>query len=1330
MRGLFLLICVLLPAVQGNLLFLKNLQTNNVTGCYTSDTSAQYTVAFLREVGKPQSGKDYFLPTEEKVVSFIENGLDKKYSDCILPSKCSAWTTSGFKNKSNLENWNDEYGPILDERWNSLPETVSSTNFNFGKTAHMERRGKKGRFHFSALAKESVQVLLTAHEDWQNKSGFYNAFDGFKSNASKIRYYPRIPDTNYTYALGINDVLDDTIVKTNTPIFNSGNNWATFTVDFEVDDNITKLLKFSVDDWSLQFNSSKYPNVAAETFKYYIFSAHNFYRSYFRVHKYWVLESENNSKARMTSKVELNEIATICMDIIALIKENGKFSVQAKSRGFEKNSQVSLMEKNVWKKERVEFENIPRGKYDITVEGNNFVIGQIKFCGSSKSDGYFITTNTNLSRTCNSLDPSKKGQLPAESKNNNYIEKLPTFNVTDHAREIICKELGNPECENIRACDVSGCFCFSGYSGSICTQRCTDGKFGPNCKTSVDSRQNCAGNGTHGNYSVHTGKCFSCAEGFRAPDCVDGIIVYPNFPTVTSIGKITTVNFSLAWEDKNVKKYFHRGLVQFREKSDQTWDNYTFEKTSLILNVTNLNFNTTYDVRIVLIERNGESHEKGAKIGNFSTPKCLPINFAESAVFENGSWRLTGDENLCKNFDCKLQYSEKNVSCNETDKRKNFTIFLKAEDGSSFTKYFSSQSSEENQIPITYILIVVVFVVVLILAVIFLAKFLLRKINTAQEEEPEYAIPLEIMDSKSTGTKELKHNLDENHEKVLIENYQEYFSTSIKSGLLSEQFWALIQGKTKSVNVGSSKENRKKNRDGVCPAYDETRICLKSKDVAGKNSNDYINANYVKACGNKYVATQGPIKSTVKDFWRMVWQEQASLIVMLVNVKGNWEANCAKYWPDKCQVINVGSLEIRNVEEDVSLDFVKRTLSVTNGSINRKITQMHFTAWPDHGIPFGPHTTAEFVENILKMVIFRPLIVHCSSGEGRTGAFILIDACLRMAKSEGHLNPYGVFKEIRRHRANLVENEQQYMFAHFVIHEALCVPKFGVPCKTAKTDISKLMGNDQELLMSQLKQLNEVCAKDWSRVEIRDSDCLQEKCRKPELQALPMRYVRLVTETMICNKNPFINAVYVDGFKRKNAFIATQVPLSDTVSDFWLMVYQQKVKSVILLNEAETNEPIFMPRKKSSPLTGEGLAICLQGKSVSNNYQVFTVDIEKENDSWVVDVVRFTGWPANLLTIPKPSKLIQLWEDVERNHAGEAPIVLMCHDGVTACGAFLALGLVIEKIKLEHEIDVASAVRAVRNVRPGFVSEKEQYELLYRCALEFISDFATYKNFY
>lgn len=50
---------------------------------------------------------------------------------------------------------------------------------------------------------------------------------------------------------------------------------------------------------------------------------------------------------------------------------------------------------------------------------------------------------------------------------------------------------------------------------------------------------------------------------------------------------------------------------------------------------------------------------------------------------------------------------------------------------------------------------------------------------------------------------------------------------------------------------------------------------------------EYINANYIEGYGGvpkAFIATQGPLAHTVPDFWAMVWQERAPVIVMITNL--------------------------------------------------------------------------------------------------------------------------------------------------------------------------------------------------------------------------------------------------------------------------------------------------------------------------------------------------------------------------------------------------------------------------------------------------------------
>ncbi|XP_076089842.1 receptor-type tyrosine-protein phosphatase alpha-like [Mytilus galloprovincialis] len=79
-------------------------------------------------------------------------------------------------------------------------------------------------------------------------------------------------------------------------------------------------------------------------------------------------------------------------------------------------------------------------------------------------------------------------------------------------------------------------------------------------------------------------------------------------------------------------------------------------------------------------------------------------------------------------------------------------------------------------------------------------------------------------------------------------------------------------------------ENTGKNKYKNVFPYDETRVILDLQP--GKAGSDYINASFINGYGEvkKYIAAQGPLESTINDFWRMIWQYDCGKIVILTNV--------------------------------------------------------------------------------------------------------------------------------------------------------------------------------------------------------------------------------------------------------------------------------------------------------------------------------------------------------------------------------------------------------------------------------------------------------------
>ena len=238
-----------------------------------------------------------------------------------------------------------------------------------------------------------------------------------------------------------------------------------------------------------------------------------------------------------------------------------------------------------------------------------------------------------------------------------------------------------------------------------------------------------------------------------------------------------------------------------------------------------------------------------------------------------------------------------------------------------------------------------------------------------------------------------------------------------------------------SMENALRKKNSKMNRYRDVMPYDYNRVILES------SPHDYINASYIETPDQDFIATQGPLRNTIADFWDMVWQENSRVIVMLTPLVEDGRHRCAKYWPgEEEKGWQLADYKISYISKTSHAVCEERTfyLELLDGKEEgRVISHFFITRWPDLDVPDScpPSTFVDFVKFVRKRQeehfgdsVDPPVIAHCSAGIGRSGVYILVDRLVNAVEAGEDASAVEELWQIRKQRALMVETEKQFAY--------------------------------------------------------------------------------------------------------------------------------------------------------------------------------------------------------------------------------------------------------------------------------------------------------------
>ncbi|XP_058525672.1 receptor-type tyrosine-protein phosphatase C [Ochotona princeps] len=662
----------------------------------------------------------------------------------------------------------------------------------------------------------------------------------------------------------------------------------------------------------------------------------------------------------------------------------------------------------------------------------------------------------------------------------------------------------------------------------------------------------------------------------------------------------------------------------------------------------------------------------------------------------------------------------------------------------SSSKVKVSQSTSYNSRALIGFLVFLIIVTSVALLVVLYKIYDLHKKRSSNLDEQQELV-------ERDDEKQLM-NVEPIHADILLETYKRKIADEGRLFLAEFQSIPRVFSKF-SIKDARKPSNQNKNRYVDILPYDYNRVEL--SDINGDAGSNYINASYIDGFKEprKYIAAQGPRDETVDDFWRMIWEQKATVIVMVTRCEEGSRNKCAEYWPSMEEGTRAfGDVVVKINERKRCPDYIIQKLNITNKkekSTGRQVTHIQFTSWPDHGVPEDPHLLLKLRRRVNAFSNFfsGPIVVHCSAGVGRTGTYIGIDAMLEGLEAENKVDVYGYVVKLRRQRCLMVQVEAQYI----LIHQALVeYNQFG-ETEVGLSELHPYLQNmkkrdppsEPSPLEAEFQRLPSY--RTWRTQRVGNQEQNKNKNRNSNVIPYDFNRVALKHELETSKESEhdsdessedesdseetskYINASFVMSYWKPEVMIATQGPLKETVGDFWQMIFQRKVSIVVMLTELKQGDQEICARYwgEEGKQTYGDIEVAVKDTNKSSGYtlRVFELRHSKRKEPRTLYQYQYTNWSAEQLPA-EPKEFVSMMQSLkqklpkknfaDRNkHHKNVPLLIHCRDGSQQTGIFCALLNLMESAETEEVIDVFQVVKSLRKSRPGMVSTYEQYQFLY-----------------
>ncbi|XP_071854189.1 receptor-type tyrosine-protein phosphatase epsilon-like [Apostichopus japonicus] len=436
----------------------------------------------------------------------------------------------------------------------------------------------------------------------------------------------------------------------------------------------------------------------------------------------------------------------------------------------------------------------------------------------------------------------------------------------------------------------------------------------------------------------------------------------------------------------------------------------------------------------------------------------------------------------------------------------------------------------------------------------------------------------------------------------------------------------------------------------------------------------------------------------MNDFWRVIWKENTSTIVMLTNLVENGLSRCEQYWPsEEGHNEAYGSILVIWKETDKYANFCVRKFLVKKNVEVRTLVQIHYTAFTDIDVPSEPFSITEVIKYVKRVHDGKqsPILVHCSAGIGRTGTFISIYCLMEVIKARKEINIFKFVETARRNRVNMVQTELHYGF----IFE--CLVDF---CQTRHTEIStgylSERRNASRTVRDEFKLLKKLTA--------------HNNLKTKNYQTNPNDFSGRIGEMSesTTGSSDYVNTTLYRSVRKQQAFITTKSPMINTVEDFWRMVYDWRCPIIVMLNQLDKTY-MYWPAKGTIKYRNMEVILLEQKRGSTHIMRTFNVSHRQSENALTVHQLQLFSWPAgeDFRALNEIRECIRL---LNKQHEMPGPTLVHCINGIGNSSIFVAVEMALIQLEIIGTVDVFSVVRQMRHRNVNAIKTEEDYAMCYK----------------